>query len=209
MARVILHVDANSYYASVECVYRPWLKEKPVSVCGDPAERHGIVLTSTIPAKRRGVKTGMAIWQAKQVCPELIILPADYALYVHFSGMMRAILEEYSDRVEPFGLDESWVDLSAPDMTIEDGARAADEIRTRVREELGITVSVGVSFNKVFAKLGSDMKKPDATTVLPPESFRGRVWCLPAADLLYVGSRTARKLADLGIHTIGDLACAP
>jgi len=168
VSRVILHVDANCFYASVEVLYRPELRGKPVSVCGDPGERHGIVLTSTYPAKKRGVKTGMAIWQAKQVCPELIVLPPDYKLYTHFSGMMRAILEEYSDRVEPFGLDESWCDLSAPGFTIEDGERTANEIRVRMREELGITVSVGVSWNKVLAKLGSDMKKPDAVTVLSP-----------------------------------------
>lgn len=209
MDRVVLHVDANSFYASVEVLYHPELRGRAVSVCGDPGERHGIVLASTIPAKRRGVKTGMAIWQAKQVCPELICVPPHYDLYIHFSGMLREIEESWTDRVEPFGLDENWLELTQPGFTMADGARAADAIRNRIRRELGITVSVGVSFNKVLAKLGSDLKKPDAVTVLDAEHWRERVWPLPVSDLLFVGPRTTRKLLPLGIFTIGDLACAP
>lgn len=209
MTRVILHVDANSFYASVECLYHPELRGKPVSVCGDPEARHGIVLTSTIPAKKRGVKTGMAIWQAKQLCPELIVVPPNYQLYLHFSQMMRELLTGYSQRVESFGLDESWADITQPGMTFADGERIANEIRMRVRDELGITVSIGVSYNKVLAKLGSDMKKPDAVTVLPPEALSTRVWPLPVGELLYVGPRTTRKLMEMSIHTIGDLANAP
>lgn len=209
MGRVVLHVDANSFYASVEVLYRPALRGKPVSVCGDPAARHGIVLASTPPAKRCGVKTGMAIWQARQVCPDLVCVPPDYRLYVHFSRMIRAIEEEWTDRVEAFGLDENWLELTQPGLVMADGVRAAERIRARVREELGITVSVGVSFNKILAKLGSDMKKPDAVTVLDEERWREKVWPLPASDLLYVGPRTARKLIPLNIRTIGDLACAP
>ena len=209
MDRVILHVDANSFYASVEVLYRPELRGKPVSVCGDPEARHGIVLASTPPAKKRGVKTGMAIWQARQCCPGLICIPPHYDLYLHFSRMIRAIEEEYTDRVEAFGLDENWLDVSQPGRSFADGVPIAEEIRRRVREELGITVSVGVSFNKVLAKLGSDMKKPDAVTVLDRESWRERVWPLPVSDLLYVGPHTLRKLLPLGIRTIGDLAAAP
>ena len=209
MERIIFHIDANSFYASVECVYRPQLRGKPVSVCGDPEARHGIVLTSTIEAKRRGVKTGMAIWQAKQVCPDLITLPPDFSLYLHFSKQMRAIVEDYSDRVEAFGLDENWADISQPGRTMDDGLRLAHELRCRIREELGITVSIGVSFCKVLAKLGSDMKKPDAVTLLRREDFREKTARLPVSDLLFVGRATARKLADVSILTIGDLASAP
>ena len=209
MGRVVLHVDANSFYASVEVLYHPWLRGKAVSVCGDPAERHGIVLASTPPAKRRGVKTGMAIWQAKQVCPELVCVPPNYRLYVHFSKMIHAIEEAWTDRIEAFGLDENWMELTQPGLTMDEGVRTAETIRRQVREELGITVSVGVSFNKILSKLGSDMKKPDAVTVLDEEHWKERVWPLPVSDLLYVGPRTARKLIPMNILTIGDLARTP
>lgn len=208
MERVILHCDANSFYASVECLYRPELRDKPVAVGGDVEARHGIILTKNQLAKRYGVKTGEAIWQAKQKCPELVCVPPDFALYARFSRRMRALYEEYTSRVESFGLDECWLDLSAPDVTIADGLRIAEEIRLRVREELGITVSVGVSFNKVFAKLGSDYKKPDATTVFSRENYRQLVWPLPVEELLFVGPATRRRLWSLNITTIGDLACA-
>lgn len=208
MERIILHCDANSFYASVECLYRPEIRDMPVAVSGDAQARHGIILTKNPLAKRYGVKTGEAIWQAKQKCPELVCVPPDYALYTRFSQRMRALYEEYTDRVESFGLDECWLDLSSPDVTFEDGVRTAEEIRLRVREELGITVSVGVSFNKVFAKLGSDYKKPDATTVISRENYRKIVWPLPVEDLLFVGPATRRRLAMVGITTIGALACA-
>lgn len=209
MQRVILHVDANSFYASVECLYRPSEREKPLSVCGDPEQRHGIVLASNAIAKVHGVKTGMAVWQARQVCPELVTVPPDYRLYQHFSQMMRGIYEQYSDRVESFGLDECWVDISEPQKGMEEGFRKANQIRNRVKNELGITVSVGVSNNKIFAKLGSDYKKPDAVTVIPPDRFQEMIWGLPASALLYVGPKTTKKLKESNIHTIGDLACAP
>ena len=206
MGRVILHCDANSYYASVECLYTPAIRSLPVAVAGSPEARHGIILAKNESAKRMGVKTGEAIWQARQKCPELVCVPPDFPLYVRFSEKMRRIYEQYSGHVEAFGLDESWVDLSNPEMTIADGERIAQEIRRRVREELGITVSIGVADNKVFAKLGSDMKKPDAVTVLPPQSYAQRVWPLPVGDLLYVGPSTRRRLAQLGVTTIGALA---
>ena len=206
MNRVILHCDANSYYASVECLYTPEIREKPVAVSGNAEARHGIILTKNAQAKKYGVKTGEAIWQAKQKCPDLVCVPPDFPLYVRFSGKMRRIYEQYSSRVESFGLDESWIDLTSAGFTFEDGVCIAEEIRARIREELGITVSVGVADNKILAKLGSDMKKPDAVTVLPPGSFREKIWDLPVQDLLYVGPSTARRLARLGVTTIGSLA---
>ena len=210
MDRVILHCDANSFYASVECLYHPELRDRPVAVSGDAQARHGIILTKNQLAKRFGVKTGEAIWQAKQKCPELVCLPPDFSLYVRFSQKMRRIYEQYSPRVESFGLDEAWIDLSNPGVSFADGVRTAGELRARIREKLGITVSVGVSFNKIFAKLGSDMKKPDATTAIPRERFREIVWPLPVGELLFVGPSTRRRLARLNVTTIGDLArCDP
>ncbi|MBQ7851205.1 MAG: DNA polymerase IV [Clostridia bacterium] len=206
MSRVILHCDANSFYASVEMLYDPSIRDKPVAVGGSVEARHGIILTKNQKAKACGIKTGEAIWQARQKCPELVCVPPDYPLYVRFGKKMRRLYEQYSDRVESFGLDEAWVDLTNPGVTIADGERIAQEIRHRVKEELGVTVSVGVSFNKIFAKLGSDMKKPDAVTVLEPETFRERIWGLPAGELLYVGPSTRRKLARMNVRTIGDLA---
>lgn len=204
--RTILHVDANSFYASCECLYRPSIREKPVAVCGDPEARHGIVLTKNQHAKKYGVQTGEAIWQAKQKCPSLVVVPPDYPLYLHMSRRMHEILGQYSDKVESFGLDESWVEISAADMDVRKGQLVADEIRHRIHRTLGITVSVGVADNKVMAKLGSDYKKPDATTVLPPDLYEQIVWPLPVSDLLYVGPATTRKLARIGVCTIGQLA---
>ena len=206
MERVILHCDANSYYASVECLYTPQIREKPVAVGGDAAARHGIILTKNTLAKSFGVKTGEPIWQAKQKCPGLVCVQPDFPLYMRFSQRMRKLYESYSDRVEPFGLDEAWLDLSGRGVTLRDGARIADEIRRRVKNELGITISVGVANNKVFAKLGSDMKKPDAVTALYPENYARQVAPLSAGELLYVGPSTQRRLASIGVYTIGDLA---
>ena len=206
MSRVILHCDANSFYASVEMLYNPDIRDLPVAVGGSVEARHGIILTKNQKAKACGIKTGEAIWQAKQKCPALVCVPPDYPLYVRFSRKMRRLYEQYSDRVESFGLDEAWIDLTNPGVTIADGERVAQEIRERVKHELGITVSVGVSFNKIFAKLGSDMRKPDVVTVIPRSSFRERIWHLPAGELLYVGPSTRRRLARMNIQTIGDLA---
>ncbi|MBR3904566.1 MAG: DNA polymerase IV [Clostridia bacterium] len=208
MGRVILHVDANCFYASVACLYHPQWRGKPVAVCGDPAARHGIVLTANYPAKKCGVHVGQAVWQALQCCPGLVTAAPDYGLYTHFSKMMRDIWLEYSDRVEGFGLDESWIDVSGPDMTLEKGVQLADALREKVKRELGITVSIGVADNKVFAKLGSDLKKPDGTTGIFPHTFREKIWPLPANQLLYVGRSTTHALRRLGILTIGDLARA-
>lgn len=202
--RTILHSDLNNFYASVECVYNPSLRDHPIAVCGDPENRHGIVLAKNNPAKAMGVRTGEAIWQAREKCPGLQVIPPDFKKYVRFSQMIREIYREYTDFIEPFGLDEAWLDVTGHPMG---GEAIADELRMRAKEELGLTLSVGVSFNKIFAKLGSDMKKPDATTVISPENYREKVWRLPADDLLYVGPATKRKLASRNIHTIGQLAC--
>ena len=205
MDRVILHCDANSYYASVECLYTPEIRQKPVAVGGSVEARHGIILTKNTLAKKYGVKTGESIWQAKQKCPDLVCVPPDFPLYMRFSGKMRRIYEQYSSRVESFGLDEAWIDLTSHGITFSDGVRIAEEIRARIREELGITVSVGVADNKILAKLGSDMKKPDAVTALPPSCFHEMIDDLPVSELLYVGPSTTRRLARLGITTIGAL----
>lgn len=207
--RVILHCDANGFYASCELARQPELRGFPVSVGGDPEARHGIVLASTPQAKARGVKTGMVLWQARILCPDLIILPPDFTHYLSVSRKLRSMYEEHSPLVESYGLDECWVDLTSNDITLSDGQRIADSLRTRAREELGITLSIGVSWNKIFAKLGSDYKKPDATTLITPENYQSIVWPLPASDLLFVGPRTAPKLRTRGIHTIGDIATTP
>lgn len=206
--RTILHCDLNNFYASVECLYQPAIRGKPVAVCGDPALRHGIVLAKNNLAKARGVRTGDAIWQAKQKCPGLVCVPPHYARYLQYSRQARRIYEDYTDRVEPFGLDECWLDLTGCEHLHGDGRTVADELRRRIREELGVTASVGVSFCKVFAKLGSDMKKPDATTVIAKDQFRDVVWPLPVGELLYVGRATKRRLERYSIRTIGDLARA-
>lgn len=204
--RVILHADLNCFYASVECLYRPELRLKPVAVTGDAENRHGIILTKNDPAKRFGIKTGEAIWQARQKCPDLVVLKADYPKYLKYARMTRQILSEFSDQVEPFGLDEAWLDVTGSVRLLGDGRQIADRIRQRIRGELGLTCSIGVSFNKVFAKLGSDLKKPDATVVISPEHYRDIVWRLPVGELLYVGPSTRRQLNRIGVRTIGMLA---
>ena len=203
-----MHSDANSFYASVECARNPAIRDKPVAVCGDPEARHGIVLTKNEHAKKFGIKTGEAIWQAKSKCPQLVVVPPDYDKYVEVSRGMRRIYEEYTDCVEAFGLDENWLELTNWDMDMEKGVRIAHEIRERIKKEFSITVSIGVSYNKVFAKLGSDYKKPDAVTVITQENFKSIVWPLPVSDLIYVGPHTTRKLMAIGILTIGALAGA-
>ena len=208
--RSVLHIDMNACYASIECLYDPSIRNLPVAVGGDVETRHGIILAKNQIAKRFGVKTGEALWQAKQKCPKLHIVPPHFDRYLRFSRMAREIYADYTDLVEPFGLDEVWCDVTGTQKLRERGMEAlANEIRERVKFELGITVSVGASWNKIFAKLGSDYKKPDAVTVFTPENYRDKVWSLPASDLLGVGRATERKLASRGIHTIGDIAAAP
>ena len=206
MSRTILHSDCNCFYASVELLHHPDLRGKPVAVGGDPEARHGIVLTADYTAKRHGVKTGMALWQAKQVCPDITFLPPRMDLYLRFSKMAQEIYAEYTDKREPYGIDESWLDVTDSVSIKGDGYRIAQEISSRMKKELGITVSVGVSFNKIFAKLGSDYKKPDAITTINKDEYKEKAWPLPVSDLLYVGSATNKKLYSMGILTIGDLA---
>ena len=208
--RVILHCDLNSFFASVELLSYPALQEVPVAVCGDPNARHGIILAKNEPAKRLGVKTAETIWEAKKKAPNLILLPPHHGLYREYSQKINEIYGQYTDLVEPFGIDESWLDITGSmHLFGGDGKKIADGIRQRIREELGLTLSVGVSFNKVFAKLGSDYKKPDATTVISPENWQQLVWPLPVEDLLYVGRSAARVLRQHGIGTIGQLAASP
>jgi len=205
--RTILHCDLNGFYASVELLYRPDLRDRPVAVCGDPEMRHGIILAKNEPAKRCGVKTAETVWQARRKCPELVLIPPHHDWYEQFSQRVNAIYRRYTDLVEPFGIDESWLDVTGSIHLFGGSGQAlADAIRNVVREELGLTVSVGVSFNKVFAKLGSDYRKPDATTVISRENYRAIVHPLPVTDLLYVGQAAAATLARVGVHTIGQLA---
>ena len=231
--RTILHSDINACYASIELLHRPELRGKPLAVggnplsaayydgisdmpgdalaargdsLGDPQARHGIVLTADYVAKRRGVKTGMALWQAKQVCPDITFVPPRMDLYLRFSKMAHEIYAEYTDRQEPYGIDESWLDVTDSATIKGDGLRIATEISRRMKAELGITVSIGVSFNKIYAKLGSDYKKPDAITTMYADEFQSKAWSLPVGDLLYVGRSTESKLRSIGITTIGDLA---
>lgn len=209
MERIILHSDCNSFYASVECLRHQEIREKAVAVGGDIEQRHGIILAKNQLAKQFHVSTGEAIWQAKQKCPELIVLPPDFPLYLRFSRLARDIYLDYSNRVEPFGLDEAWLDITSSENQKDKGERTAQEIRKRIREELGITVSIGVSYNKIFAKLGSDYRKPDAVTMITKENYRQIAWPLPVSDLLYVGPATKRKFNGFGVHTIGELAQTP
>lgn len=202
--RVILHSDCNGFYASVECLHNPNIRDKPVAVSGDAENRHGIILAKNEIAKKYKVKTGEAIWQAKQKCPELVTVPPHFELYKRFSKMARRIYSDYTDRIENFGLDEAWLDIT--NGIESDGYKTALEIKNRIKEELGITVSIGVSFNKIFAKFGSDYKKPDAITCITRENFKDIVWNSPTGDLLYVGKATKNKLNRIGIYTIGDIA---
>ena len=207
MERTILHSDINACYVSIELLDRPELRGQPVAVGGDEQARHGIILAKSDEAKRCGVKTGMVLWQARQLCPELIILSPHYEKYERFSRAARAIYADFTDRQEPFGLDESWLDITGCHAW-KDGYLAAEEIRRRMKRELGLTVSVGVSWNKPFAKLGSDYRKPDAVTVFDKGNFRQVIWPLPVSELLFAGPASTRALAGMGIRTIGQLAQA-
>ena len=202
--RVILHCDLNNFFASVSLLFNPTLRSVPVAVCGDKEQRHGIVLAKNEAAKRCGVKTAEAIFEAKAKCPELVILPPMMDKYKEYSEKAHRIYEEYTDMIEPFGIDECWLDVTGSRLLFGSGEEIADKIRREIKQKLGITVSVGVSFNKVFAKLGSDMKKPDGITVISRENFREKIWRLPISDLLFVGRKTTDRLRSCGICTIGD-----
>lgn len=204
--RTILHVDLNNFYASVECLYNPVLRGKPVAVAGDPANRHGIILAKNMTAKKLGVKTGEAIWQAKNKVPDLICVPPQYDKYLRFSRAARKIYYRFTNQVESFGIDEAWLDVSGSVNLFGSGPEIAEKIRKTVKNELGLTVSIGVSWNKIFAKFGSDYKKPDAVTCITQDNYQDIIWPKPASDLLYVGHATERKLKGIAILTIGDLA---
>lgn len=206
MDRTILHCDCNSFYASVECLLHPEFRDVPMAVCGNPELRHGIILAKNELAKKYGIVTAETIWQAKRKCPELVLAGSHHLEYQKYSVLVNDIYKRYTDQVEPFGIDESWLDVTGSRRLFGDGKTIADRIRNEVREELGLTISVGVSFNKVFAKLGSDYKKPDATTVISRENFHELVFPLPVSDLLYVGRAARTALAKLYITTIGELA---
>ena len=197
----------NSFYASVEMMLNPSLRGKAVAVCGATEDRHGIVLAKSEKAKKAGVKTGMVNWEAKKLCPDLVLVPPQYEQYLKFSKLAHQIYYRYTDLVEPFGMDECWLDVSSH---VKSGMAIAEEIRKSTREDLGLTVSIGVSFNKIFAKLGSDMKKPDAITEITKENFKDKVWPLKASEMIYVGPATTKKLNSRCIYTIGELAaCNP
>ena len=209
MNRVILHSDMNACYASIEEKLNPDLKGIPMAVAGNPANRHGIILAKSEKAKKMGVKTGEPIWQAMSKCPDLTIVPPHYEEYLRHSKMARTLYYEYTNQVEPFGLDECYLDVTGSVHLFGSGEEIAEEIRKRMKEEIGISVSVGVSFCKIFAKLASDMKKPDATTVISEENFREKVWQLPVRDLVGIGPATERKLNKIGIFTLGDISQTP
>ncbi len=204
MERQILHIDCNKFYASVECFLHPELKNKPVAVSGSEESRHGIILTKNETASKYNLVVGEPLWKARQKCPDLIIVPPNFPTYIEFSKRVRSILEDYTDMIEPFGLDESWIDVSGN--WYKSGREIGFEIKERVKKEIGITVSVGVSFNKVFAKLGSDYRKPDALTVISKKNYKDIVWPLKCSDMIMIGRATTRKLNFYGIYTLGQLA---
>lgn len=193
--RAILHSDLNSFYASVEMMLEPKLRGKAVAVCGSTEDRHGIVLAKSDLAKRAGVKTGMVNWEARRLCKDLIVVPPQYEQYLKYSKLTQSIYQRYTDLIEPFGMDECWLDVSGSERMCGDAMSIAESIRKSTREELGLTVSIGVSYNKIFAKLGSDMKKPDAITEITAENFKNKVWPLPANEMIYVGPATTKRLA--------------
>lgn len=202
--RAILHSDLNSYYASVEMMLNPSLRGKAVAVCGSTENRHGIVLAKSELAKMAGVKTGMVNWEAKRCCQNLIMVQPNFEQYIKYSALARNIYGRYTDQIEPYGMDECWLDITGSSMG--SPLAIAESIRETIKNELGLTVSIGVSFTKIFAKLGSDLKKPDAITCITPKSYRKQIWPLPASDLLYVGRATTEKLHKHGIETIGGIA---
>ena len=204
--RVILHCDCNGFFASVECALNPDLKNVPMAVGGSVEARHGIILAKNELAKKYNIQTAETIFSAKKKCPDLVIVPPHHDLYEKYSRKVNEIYLEYTDLVEKFGIDESWLDVTGSQRLFGSGEEIASILRKRIREEIGITISVGVSFNKVFAKLGSDYKKPDATTVISRENYKDIVYPLPVGDLLFVGKRTREALSKLYIETMGDLA---
>ena len=208
--RLIFHCDCNNFFASCECLEKPELKNVPMAVAGDPENRLGVVVAKNELAKKYGVKTTDTVWQAKKKCPGIVFVPPRHHFYREISNQVNAIYRDYTDFVEPASIDESYLDMTgAPEFFKKSSRELADEIRARVKTEIGITISVGVSFCKVFAKMGSDYKKPDATTVIDEENYKDVVWPLPVSDLLFAGKASVETLHKKSIHTIGDLAAQP
>lgn len=206
--RVILHSDLNNFFASVEIALNPALAGKPLIVCGDPKERHGVVLAKNEEAKKFGIKTAETVYSALKKCPDLQMVGSHFHEYKKYSQKVVEIYARFTDKIEECSIDECALDMTESTFLFGSGYEIAEKIRRTVKEELGLTVSVGVSFNKVFAKLASELKKPDAVTEISEENYREIVWRLPVTDLLFVGKSTAQTLRDLGVHTIGDLARA-
>ena len=206
MDRTILHIDVNNFFASIEIMLNPNLKGLPVAVCGSEDDRHGIVLAKSYEAKKFGVKTAETVWQAKKKCPNLIIVPPQYEEYKKYSKLIQNIYYSYTDQVEPFGLDECWLDVTGSLKLFGSVENIAEEIRERVKKEIGVTVSIGVSFTKTFAKLGSDLKKPDAITYISKENFKNIVWPLVTNEIIGVGNSTFKILEEMNLKTIGELA---
>lgn len=206
MERIILHSDMNSCYASIECSLNPQLKGKPVAVGGSVEDRHGIILAKTAEAKRFGVVTGEAIWQAQRKCPDLIVVPPHFDIYAKYSALARDIYRRYTDRIEPMGLDEAWCDITGSILLFGSVENITDGIREAFKNELGITVSIGVSYNKIFAKLGSDIAGIDEVVTITKENYKDVVWPLSAGSIMGIGRNTEKKLKGYGIHTVGDLA---
>lgn len=204
--RTILHSDLNNFFASVECALNPKLQSFPVAVAGDPKMRRGVVLAKNSIAKKYGIQTGEALFKAQQKCPEIVFVRPHMEKYIEYSKKVRDIYYSYTNQVESFGIDECWLDVTGSTHLFGNGCEIAQKIRNRVKKELGITVSIGVSFNKIFAKLGSDMKKPDAVTVISQNNFKNKIWSLPIENLLYIGKSAKSKLYEYGINTIGKLA---
>lgn len=204
--RAILHVDLNNFYASVECMLNPNLQGKNVAVCGAPEDRHGIILAKSQQAKKLGIKTGMTIWEAKNLAPDLITITANFPLYLKYSKIVRKIFENYTDFIEPFGIDESWLDITESINILGSPIEIAEKIKTEIYNKTKLTVSIGVSFNKIFAKLGSDLANNDEIIEITQDNYKQLVWPLPCENLLYVGKRTKKKFNRLNIFTIGDLA---
>lgn len=209
MERIILHVDLNNYYASVECFYNKELRDKPVAVCGSAKDRHGIVLAKNYIAKEYGIRTGEATWEAKKKCTGIIIVPPNFDLYIKMSRLVRGILRSYSDRIEAFGIDENWLDVTESLKLNMSGREIAEKIQRRITCETGLTTSIGISFNKIFAKLGSDIAGKNDIVEITKDNFKSKVWTLPVSDLLYVGRSTSKRLINIGILTIGQLANLP
>ena len=212
--RIIMHIDVNSAFLSWQAVYniqrgeKTDLREIPSAVGGNQADRHGIILAKSIPAKKHGVKTGEVIWQARQKCPELVIVPPNYYLYMKCSNTLYELMKGYSPLLQRFSIDELFLDYTGLEPHFGDPVAAAHLIKDHIREELGFTVNIGISHNKLLAKIAGDLKKPDMVHTLWRSEIPAKMWPLPVGDLFMVGRRTQKKLLDLNITTIGELANA-